>query len=121
MVSLPHIIETALLLLVAFLIGCFLGYALRSLTRPRSNVKPSGASALETAPEPQSEPVPQSTTEPVAEAARAPAASEASPESAKPRKSPAKPRAAARSPRAQTALSPKPPRRRRAKPESPDR
>lgn len=101
MVSLPHIIETALLLLVAFLIGCFLGYALRSLTRPRSNVKPSAAGPeLESPPEPAEDTV------------LAPA---------KPRNPPAKPRAAARSPRAQTALSPKPPRRRRAKPESPDR
>ncbi len=49
MTNIPNLIEVALLLLIAFLIGCFIGYFLR-----RTFHKP----AVETVPEPEPAPVP---------------------------------------------------------------
>ncbi len=63
MTNIPNLIEVALLLLIAFLIGCFIGYFLRRIFQ-----KPSA----ETVPEPEPAPAPAPVVAPVKKAAAKP-------------------------------------------------
>lgn len=88
----PHIIESALLLLAAFLLGCVVGYFARRMSGVRSPLTTEPPAPLAAVP-PSPVAAPQSAAE--APAAKAPRAARAGPAKVSPRKKPvAAPKAA---------------------------